>query len=134
MPGSKSNYLENAILNHVLGGMSYTPPASMDIALYTLAPDDAGGGTEVTGGSYLRVNVANNATTWPAASAGSKSNGIEIEFPKATADWGTIVAFALFDTAATPNMLYWGDLTTSKIIASSDTAIFEIGSIVIQED
>ena len=52
MAGSKSDYLENEILDHVLGGADYSRPATVYIALYTAAPTDAGGGTEVTGGSY----------------------------------------------------------------------------------
>jgi len=88
MAGSKSNYLENKVLDHVLGGGDYTRPATVYVALYTVAPSDTGGGTEVTGGSYARAAVTNNSTNWPAASGGEKSNGTEITFETATASWG----------------------------------------------
>lgn len=134
MAGSKSDYLENEILDHVLGGGDYTRPATVYVALFTVAPSDAGGGTEVTGGSYARVAVTNNATNFPAASGGAKSNGTEITFPEATADWGTVVAFAIFDANAAGNMLYWADLSASKTIQSGDTAKFAVGDLDITED
>jgi len=134
MAGSKSDYLENKLLDHVLGNAAYTAPATVYIALYTTAPTDAGGGTEVTGGSYARKDVTNNSTNWPAASGGAKSNGTEITFATATADWGTVVAFGIFDLSTGGNLLYWATLTTSKLIQNGDTAKFAIGDIDITED
>jgi hypothetical protein len=114
MPGSKSDFLELELLDHVLGGaaMAYTAPTNIHVALFTVAPTDSGGGTEVTGGSYARVQVTNNATNFPAASAGLKQNGTAITFAQATADWGTVVAFGLFDASTSGNLLYWGWLGT----------------------
>lgn len=134
MAGSKSDYLENEILDHVLGGGDYSRPGTVYIALFTAAPTDAGGGTEVTGGSYARVAVTNNATNWPAASSGSKSNGVAFTFTQATANWGTVVAFGIFDAASAGNLLYWGDLTASKSVENGDTAEFAVGGITITED
>jgi hypothetical protein len=134
MAGSKSDYLENKSLDHVLGGGDYTRPGTVYIALYTAAPTDAGGGTEVTGGSYARVAVTNNATNWPAASPGSKQNGTAFTFPQATANWGTVVAFGILDAASGGNLLYWGDLTASKTVENGDTAEFAVSGITITED
>lgn len=134
MAGSKSNYLENKILDHVLGGADFTRPGTVYIALFTVAPTDAGGGTEVTGGSYARVTVTNNATNWPAASSGSKQNGTAFTFAQATANWGTVVAFAILDALTGGNFLYWGDLTQSKSVENGDTAEFAVGGITITED
>ena len=113
MAGSKSDFLENELLDHVLGNAAYTAPATVYIALYTVVPTDAGGGTEVSGGAYTRVASTNDATNWPAASAGAKSNGTAITFTTATADWGTVVAFGIFDALTAGNLLYWADLTTN---------------------
>lgn len=134
MAGSKSDYLENEILDHVLGGADYSRPGTVYIALYTVAPTDAGGGTEVTGGDYARVAVTNNTTNWPAASSGSKSNGTAFTFTQATADWGTVVAFGILDALTSGNLLYWGDLTASKSVESGDTAEFAASGITITED
>lgn len=134
MPGSKSDFLENEILDHVLGNAAYTAPATVYIALYTVAPSDTGGGTEVTGGSYARKDVANNATNWPAASGGAKSNGAAITFVTATASWGTVVAFGIFDALTLGNLLYHATLTINKTIDSGDTAQFAIGDLDVTED
>lgn len=134
MAGSKSDFLENELLDHVLGNAAYSAPATVYVALYTVAPSDAGGGTEVSGGSYARVAVTNNATNWPAASGGAKANGTEITFPTASGDWGECVAFAILDAASDGNFLYWGDLTTPKTVNSGDTAKFGVGDLDVTED
>lgn len=134
MAGSKSNFLENKLLDHVLGGDEYKKPGTVYIALFTVAPNDAGGGTEVSGGGYARAAVVNNATNFPPASDGVKTNGTEIVFAEATADWGTIVAFAIFDDATGGNMLYWGNLGVSKTVMAGDTAKFAVNDMEIEED
>jgi hypothetical protein len=69
---------------------------SLDVALFTVAPDDEGaGGTEVTGGGYARV--AHSA--WNTAAAGIRTNNGEIDFGDPSADWGTVVAVGLYDGA-----------------------------------
>lgn len=140
MPGSKSDYLENALLNHTLGGASagqaYSAPANVFIALYTVAPGETGGGTEVStsGTGYARVQLANTTASFAATSTSTKTNAAAITFPTATADWGTVVAFGIFDANSAGNLLYYGTLTTSKAINNGDTASFASGAITITED
>ncbi len=125
-----SDYLEKKVQDLVLGGVAFPAPAT-HVALFTVAPTDSTAGTEVTGGAYARVNVTNNTTNWPAATGATaaKSNGTVVTFATATAAWGTVVAFAIMDAATAGNMLWWGDLTTVKAIASGDTASFAVGSL-----
>lgn len=130
----KSDYLENKMLDHRLGRPDYTRPATVYIALFTAAPTDAGGGTEVTGGSYARAAVTNNATNFPAASGGAKSNGTAIAFPTATGNWGTVVAFGIFDASSGGNLMDWGDITPNRAINTGATASFAIGDLDITED
>lgn len=140
MAGSKSDYCEAATLNLWLGATAVTAPATVYIALSTAAYSDAATGssmTEVSGGAYARVAVTNNTTNWPAAtgtSPATKSNGTAFTFPTATASWGTILSFYIVDAASGGNVLYGGDLTTSKAIASGDTATFAASSITVTED
>lgn len=134
MPGSKSDFLENELLDHVLGNAAYTAPATVYVALFTVTPSDSGGGTEASGGSYARVPVTNNATNWPAASGGSKSNGTTITFPTATANWGTVVAVGIFDASTSGNLMFWSTLQVNKSIFTGDTASFSAGSVVLTED
>lgn len=132
--GSFSNFLELELLDHVFGAAAYTAPATLYFALFTVTPSDSGGGTEVAGGSYARVGMTNNATNFPAASGGAKSNGVAITFPAATAAWGTVVAMGVFDAGSGGNLLAWGALTTSKTISNGDTASFPIGDFDVTLD
>ena len=134
MPGTLSDYLELKLLDHVFGAAAYTPPVTLYVALYTAAPTDAGGGTEVAGGSYARQAITNNATNFPAAAAGLKSNGTAISFPAATGTWGLVVAAALMDAASGGNQLGWGTLAVSKQIDPGDTFVIPIGDLDITLD
>lgn len=128
MAGSKSDYLENKILDHVLKNTAYTSPTTVYVGLYTAAPTDAGGGTEVSGNGYARKSVA-----FSAAASGATSNSAEITFDTPSASWGTIVAFGIFDALTTGNLLYWGDLTANKTVNTGDVVRFPIGDIDITE-
>lgn len=139
MAGSKTNYLENKILDLVLGGVAFASPGTVYIALSTAAYSDAATGASMTevsasGTAYARVSMTNNATNWPAASGGSKSNGTVVTFPTATGAWGTALSFYICDAASGGNTLYGGDLAASRTIASGDTASFAAGSLVVTED
>lgn len=131
---SKSDYLENALLDHQLGGPDYVRPVTVYVALFTVAPTDAGGGTEVVGGSYARVAITNNATNFPAAVAGSKANGTVITFPTPTAGWGVVTHFGIFDAASGGNLLRWGPLTVAKTVDPGDQLSFPPGDLVCTEN
>jgi hypothetical protein len=126
---SVADYYENKILDHMLRAQSFTPPTTVYVALYTVAPTDAGGGTEVSGGSYARQPV-----TFSAASGGSITNSADITFPQATADWGTIVAVGLFDASTAGNLLWYGNLTTSKTVNSGDIFKISAGNLTVSLD
>jgi hypothetical protein len=136
MAGSKSNYLENALLDHVFGGGDFTRPASVYFTLYTVAPTDAGGGTECAGGNYARKVVTNNGTNFPAAGSGVKTNGTDIQFLVQTAAIGTVVAWGVFDALTSGNLLYWGDLSVGdqKAYLINDQPVIPAGSLTITED
>lgn len=125
---SKSDYLENAVLNHVLRNTALTSPTTVYAALYTAAPTDAGGGTEVSGNAYART-----AITFGAPSGGVVSNSAAVTFPTASGgNWGTIVAMGVFDALTVGNLLYWTTIT-NKAVNDGDTAEFAIGDIDITE-
>lgn len=124
--GSKSDFLELALLNHVYGGPDYVRAATVYVALFTVAPTDAAGGTEVSGGSYARAAVTNNAINFPAASGGSKSNAVAITMAVPSADWGVCVAFGLFDALTAGNLLAWSWLGSDagKVFTAAVTDVF----------
>ena len=98
-----SDYLEDKVLNHVFGGTAYTAPGTLYVGLYTAAPTDAGGGTEVTGGSYARKSMA--AMTVSGTSPTEATNGAAVEFVTATGSWGTVTHVGVFDAVTTGNLL-----------------------------
>ena len=132
---SFSDYLELELLDQVFGALAWTAPSNVYIALSTADPlDDGSGLAEPSGGSYARKLVANNKTTWTTASTGALSNAIVIEFVAATASWGTITHFAVYDALTGGNMLGHGALSASKAVDSGDTARFAIGELDITLD
>ena len=127
-----SNWLENRILDDYFGNSAFA--ATLYVALFTAAPNDAGGGTEVAGGSYARAAVTNNATNFPAAANGQKSNANAINFAQATNAWGTVTHAGIFDALSGGNMLLWMPLDASKTVASGDTVSITAGSLILQCD
>lgn len=130
MPGL-SNYAEDLVLDWLFTTASATRPTSWFVALYTVAPGEGGGGTEVSGGSYVRQAVTFTVSgTAPTQAA----NSTAVEFPTATASWGTVVAAAIFDASTAGNMLAFANLTTSKAIDSGDVLRFNASTLVITLD
>lgn len=120
-----SDYLENKVVGHVFGGSAYTAPSTLYVALYTSAPSDTGGGTEVSGGAYARQTAAFTIT------ADTASNTSAIEYPTATANYGTVVAVGVFDASSSGNLLAYGNLTASKTVSTGDVFRFNAGAIDI---
>lgn len=136
MAGSYSDFLELALLDNWLGNDPYSVPATIHVALYTAAPSDPGGGTEVGVGTwtnYARAAVTNNLTNWP--SGNPKSNGTVVSFGTVTASGPvTVVAFGLFDAASGGNLLGWATLTTNKTVNNGDQPSFAVGALVVTSD
>ena len=106
------------------------------IGLFTVAPTEAGGGTEVSGGSYARKDA-----TWAAAVQGApstKNPSGPVAFPTATADWAAgatqIVAFGVFDASSAGNLIGWGTLTTPRNVLNGDTPSFAAASLTMTMD
>lgn len=118
-----SDYLENELLDHVFRNATYTSPSAVYLALFTAAPTDAGGGTEVSTGGYAR-----EAITFGAASGGAIANTSAVEFTASGANFGTILAVGIFDALTTGNLLAWNEIT-SVTINDGDTLNFPIGDI-----
>jgi hypothetical protein len=128
-----TDYLENKLIDWLLRAQSFTPPTDLYIALFTAAPADAGGGTEVSGGSYARVQVTSALAAWAgtqsagsttasSGTGGQTSNNAAVAFPAPTANWGSITHFAIMDAASSGNMLFWGALSVAKTVNNGDAA------------
>jgi hypothetical protein len=129
-----STYMENAIIDHLFRNQAFSPPTTLYFALFTAAPTDAGAGTEVSGGSYARVAKTASTNGFTAASGGTATNSEDIDFGTASADWGTVTHFAVFDALTSGNLLGWGVLGTAKTINSGDGGKFLAGSLTLDPD
>lgn len=125
---SFSNYLETEVLDHVFGGNAYTAPSTLYLGLYTAAPSDSGGGTEVSGASYARQSAAMTVSGNEATTSAS------VEFPAAGGSWGTITHVGVFDASTSGNLLAYGALTASKTIDTGDIFRIPAGSLDITLD
>ena len=120
-----SDYLENELLDLIVHAAAWTPPATIYLALYTTATTDGGGGTEVSGGSYVR-----KAVTFGAVASGSVANSVAISFTNMPA--ATVTHGALTDsiTLGGGNFLFHGPFSVPKVVGSGDTLTLEIGDVV----
>ena len=118
---SFSNYLETEILDHVFAGAAYTAPSTKYLALFTAVADgEAGSVTEVTGGGYARQTVA--FTT----SGNTTSNNAAVEYPTATANYGTVTHVGVYDASSSGNLMAYATLSASKTIETGD--VFRVPS------
>lgn len=115
--GSASNYLENKLLDHVLGVAEYTPPATVYLGLSTADPtDDASGLAEPSGNGYVR-----KAITFGAAASRKVTQSAQVSFDQATGAWGTLTHYGVFDAESGGNMLAHGSLNDSKTVVTGNT-------------
>ena len=125
---SFSNFLEHRVLGHVFGATPYTAPTTLYVGLFTSSPGETGSGTEVSGGSYARQTIAFTVT------GNQASNTAAVEFPTATASWGTVTFAAIYDALSGGNLLAYGALTTSKTIDNGDVFRIPAGDFDINLD
>lgn len=127
---SLSNSFETSTLTWLLTAGSPSParPTAWYLALYTVAPTDTGGGTEVSGTAYVR-----KAATFT-VSGNTASNSAAVEWPTAGGSWGTVVAVGVFDALSGGNLIAYGDLTTSKTIDTGDVFRIPAGDLDITLD
>ena len=124
--------VENAVLNCYFNQTNITAPAAIWIGLFTAAPSDTGGGTEVAAGDYARVNIT---AAFPTASGtGTLSNNADIAFAEATNDWGVVTHIGIFTAQTSGTLLWWGVLSDSKTIYTGSTFKILSGDLDIEVD
>lgn len=131
---SVSDYLEQRIIDFVLNSnaeFTFTSPTNVYVALFTAAPSDSGGGTEVSGVNYVRVD-SGAFSTMTGVTSGTTSNTTEISFATAGAGgWGTVTHVGLFDASTSGNLLFHSALDISKLVEANDTFKIAIGDLDI---
>ena len=127
-----TNYGAQKLIGYLFGSNAYSVPATLYVGLYTATPSNLGGGTEVSAAGYARVAVTNSGGNWNGATntfPSIVSNTGIIAFPSATADWGTVGFFGIFDSASGGNLIWWGTLSTAVDIPSGDVYEFTAGNL-----
>ena len=125
---SFSNTFETTVLTWAFSTSSATRPTAWHLALYTSAPDDTGGGTEVSGSAYARQSVAFTIL------GNTASNTSALEFPTATGSYGTVTHVGVFDASSGGNLIAYAALTTSKAIDTGDVLRVPAGDLDITLD
>ena len=121
-----SDHAENLLLNFLMTTGTATRPTSWYIALFTSAPNDAGGGTELSGNGYSRQSVS-----WDTASGtgGTTANSGAVSFTASGSGFGTVTHIGVFDASSSGNLLWHGAIDTAKSVASGDVLQFAAGAI-----
>jgi hypothetical protein len=129
------NYLEDNVLDHVTGKLSFTSP-TVYIGLSSTTPaEDGTSVTEPSTGSYARVTTG--AADWNSASAGATANANAVTFAQASGDWvsgADLTYLVAYDAITVGNELFYGLLTVAKPVLNGDTASFPAGDIDITLD
>ena len=113
---SLSNTFETHTLNYLFTTTSVTRPTAWYVALFTSNPAEDASGTEVStsGTAYARQSATFTV------SGNTASNSAAIEFPTATASYGTVTHIGVFDASTGGNLIAYAALTTSKAIDTGD--------------
>lgn len=123
-----SDYAEKLVLDWLMTTGAATRPSAWYVALYTAAPSDAGGGTEVSTGGYSRKSVTFNAASTP---GGTTSNSNIVSWTAAGANYGTVTHVGIFDASTGGNLLWQGGLSTPKTVNDGDTIQFSAGNLTL---
>lgn len=144
MAGGKSNWLENAVVDHLIGrsstGLSTGLHSTLWLSLWASTLNDASTPLdtgECTGTNYARLAVTNSSANWTNSSSGlTRNKTVFTVQASASSDWGPLKAFMFSDSSSTSagNSWYWGDLTGAPVSPSSGVPVrFSTGTLVIGE-
>ena len=122
---SFSNSLETSVLQWVFTTDSVTRPTAWHLALFTSAPGETGGGTEVsgTGTAYARKSATFTV------SGDTASNSATVDWDVATASWGTVTAVGVFDAATGGTLIAYASLATARTIDVGDLFRISAGDL-----
>jgi hypothetical protein len=113
-------YYIQKLLNQQFGATAYTF-LGMDLALTTTSGTASALGTEVVGGSYVRLSVPASSTTFPTISGATTAinNNVPLQFVQATGSWGTVTTVFVVEHALS-NIVVFGDLVASQVVVNQN--------------
>lgn len=123
-----SDFAEKLLLDWLMTTGSATRPTSWFLALYTAAPSDSGGGTEVSGSGYSRQAIAFAAAASP---GGTTENTGAVSFTASGGSWGTVTHVGIFTASTGGNLLWHGAMTAPRTVNDTDTLTFAAGAVAL---
>jgi hypothetical protein len=125
--GQLTNYTEKKVLDHLLKGASYSPPATVYLGLSTANPThDGSGWADPTYTGYAR-----KAITFAAAGTRAIAQTGAVAFDKCTGGSSTVTYWGLWDDSSGGNLLAYGALSVQKIIVNNNTPSVASGQVTV---
>lgn len=109
-----SSYIDNKLLDHLLGSGTYSKPAALYVALFVGNPLSGGAEVSTSGTAYARQSSTFTIT------ANAATNASTLEWAQATSAWGAIDYCAIYDASTGGNMLVSAALTSAKVMGVGD--------------
>ena len=117
--------LANKLANATVANVSYSSPATVYTALYSVAPTVSTSGTELTGNGYAR-----QATTFGTPTNGSIASTANVSFSATGNNWPITTAVAITDASTGGNIMYFQGIA-GRNVKAGDTLTFEAGDIIV---
>lgn len=126
-----SDYVENQILDCYLNQTNITAPTNIYLGLFTSAPSDAGGGTEVSGNGYTRIEITDKFSAASGTGGSLSSNADITGFTADGGDWGTVNSIGIFDASTSGNLLFYTALDSSATVNNGDSFQISAGNLTV---
>ena len=126
--GAKTDYLENAIINHNFGGTPYTPPSAWWISVYSQDPTDIPNDlttvpltdrVEVTGWTIVNNEASN-------------TDNIQLSPVPVSETW-VVSHYVVWDADTGGNGLYHGQFRITKTLEEGDIFVIAPNQLKIRE-
>lgn len=131
MPSGFGPTAVNLFLEKLLRAQAGTWPATIWLALFTVTPSDAGGGTEYTGFG-ARLSCTPGTALFNALVAGATANTSVLTLTS-SATTGTagsnVTQWGLFDAVTGGNILIWADITNPQPVVAGNPITFAAGQL-----
>lgn len=128
---------ENDVLNYLFGNTPMVLPANFFVGLHVggTAPANAGTGiVEPTAGAYTRMSLVRNTTNYPTTVTGQVGNAVQVTFPQATTDWGTVTHWFISNVqkgGGGEKIYLIGEIGVLKTVLKGDTPSFEANGLLV---
>lgn len=120
-----TNFAETTLINSVLRGVSFVPPASLFVALHTSDPTETGTANEVAGGGYTRQPV-----TFSAPTDGAAPSSVLVSFTVTGVNIGQVTHCSIWDAVSSGNAWLKGPLRISLPLNDGDVIRFDVAALV----